>query len=88
MNEDDANVISIKRAKIAWQLKRNACLRKAVDVLKKDDKAKSENVFVDWLVEDTKHREIKIGSAVAFRQKIDDVSGSFLPPFAHLSVPA
>ena len=74
------------RAKSSLQFQRNASLRKAADALKKDDKVKNEIVSIEWLLEGSKVREVKVGSVVAFRQKVGDVTCSFLAPFAHVSV--
>ena len=66
------------------QLERSNCLRRASDLLKKDDKAKSDSVVIEWQLEGSKTREVKIGSVVAFRQEVGETCGKFLPPFANL----
>ena len=76
--------MTVTRAKTALQLERNNCLRRAADLLKKHDKAKNENVEIEWLLVGSKTREIKVGSVVAFRQEVGESCGKFLPPFANL----
>ena len=55
----------VTRAKTALQLERNNCLRRVADVLKKQDKSKADSVVIEWQLENTKSREVKIGSVVA-----------------------
>ena len=66
MAEDDSNKVSIKRAKIQWQLKRNASLKKASELLKKDPRAKDKEVTIEWQMEGTKNRAVKVGIDVVF----------------------
>ena len=47
MAEDDTNKVSVKRAKISWQLKRNACLKKAAELLKKDSRYSGKAVTIE-----------------------------------------
>ena len=81
MLEDDQNQVSVKRAKIAWQLKRNANLKQAVDRLKKDGKLQGKEPLIAWQLEGSKHRAVKIGDVVAFLQKPTDACGIFLAPY-------
>ena len=66
------------------QLERNNCLRRVADLLKKQDKSKADSVVIEWQLEESKSREVKIGSVVAFRQEVGETSGKFLKDFAHL----
>ena len=84
MPEDDSNNISIKRAKIQWQLKRNASLKKASEILKKDPRAKDKEVTIDWQMEGTKDRAVKVGADVVFLQNKADATGKFQKPFDSL----
>ena len=87
LKDASGSILKVSRAKSALQLKRNASLRKVADVLKKDDKAKNENVSVEWLVEGSKFREIEVDFVVAFREKPGEMCGSFVAPFSHLVLP-
>ena len=84
MPEDDSNNVSIKRAKIQWQLKRNASLKKASEILKKDPRAKDKEVTIEWQMEGTKDRAVKIGADVVFLQNKTDATGKFQKPFDSL----
>ena len=84
MSEDDKNQVSIKRAKIAWQLKRNASLKQAVDRLKKDGKLQGKEPVIACLIEGTKDRAVKIGDVVAFLQTPNDACGNFLAPYQNV----
>ena len=76
--------LSISRAKSALQLERNNCLRRVSDLLKKQDKAKSDAVEIAWQVEGSKTRQVKLGSVVAFVQEVDDSAGKFVGDFCSL----
>ena len=82
------NELKIDRAKTALQLSRNSVLRRAADVLKKDARCKNQDVQIEWLLKDSKDkaREIHVDGVPAFRQLIDDSSGSFLGSFSDLTV--
>ena len=81
MLEDDQNQVSVKRAKTAWQLKRNANLKQAVDRLKKDGKLQGKEPVMAWKLEGTKDRAVNVGDVVAFLQKPTDACGIFLAPY-------
>ena len=76
------------RAKSQTQLKRNSALRDACSKLKNDSQNKGKSVEIVWKKDDNKDksREILVGDQVTFRQNIDDVSGSFLPPLNYLMI--
>jgi len=80
--------LKIDRAKPAAQLARNSALRRAVDVLKKDARCTSQEVKIEWLLDDrsNKNREVRVGDKIAFVQTSSDVIGTFLPPFVGLTV--
>ena len=86
MQEDDSNKVSVKRAKISWQLKRNAALKKAAELLKKDVRAKGKDVAIEWQIEGTKDRAVKVGNEVVFLQTKADAAGSFQKSFANLAL--
>ena len=86
MAEDDSNYVSIKRAKISWQLKRNASLKKALDLVKKDSRARGKNVSIEWQIEGTKNRAVKIGTDIVFLQTKADAAGKFQKPFSDLAL--
>ena len=83
MSEDDKNNVSVKRVKTASQLKRNAYLKKALDLLKKDGHGKE--AAIAWQMEGTKDRAVKIGEVVAFLQTPSDSCGKFMAPFQHVA---
>ena len=80
--------LKIDRAKPAAQLARNSALRRAVDVLKKDVRCSSQEVKIEWFLDDrsNKTREIRVGNKIVFVQTSSDVIGTFLPPFVGLTV--
>ena len=80
--------MKIDRAKPAAQLARNSALRRAVDVLKKDVRCTSQEVKIEWLLDDrsNKNREVRVGDKIAFVQSSSDMIGTFLPPFVGLTV--
>ena len=77
MQEDDSNKVSVKRAKIFWQLKRNAALKKAAELLKKNVRAKGKDVAIQWQIECTKDRAVKAANEVVFLQTKADAAVSF-----------
>ena len=77
------------RAKTQSQLKRNTALRDAMAKLKADPRgAKNKKVEILWKKTDPKdkNREVVIDGICAFRQGVDDISGSFLSPFTDLTI--
>ena len=78
--------MSIYRARAAWQLKRNANLKKVCDVLKKDKRCHGKSVEISWQEEGSKDRLVKVGSDVAFRQTVADLAGKFSPSFLNIAV--
>ena len=67
--DDSASTIGIKRAKTVFQVKRNGFLKKAADVLKKDSRAQGKTVSIEWLVDGSKDRRIKLDGDVVLEQK-------------------
>ena len=83
--------VDVGRAKTALQLKRNASLKQACDVLKKDTRNKGQTVEIVWHLEEvngarSKDRGVKVGAAMAFVQKEKDMSGTFQTPFADVTL--
>ena len=76
--------LKVDRAKTAMQRQRNAALRKAEEMLKKNSTFKNKNIEIVWKKADPKDkaREVLVGGETAFRQTIDDVSGFCVPPFS------
>ena len=81
----DAGQLNVQRAKTSVQLKRNNCLTKAADALKKDDRTAGQSVGICWKVEGSKDRQVKVGDQVAFQQTPSDMTGRFLSPFDALT---
>ena len=81
--------ISIRRAKTAWQLKRNAALYRVEEVLKKDSAVKDQNLTVKIVMMDpgdSKDRWVEVSGRKVFIQKIGDMSGTLQAPFLHVSL--
>ena len=71
--------ITYNRAKTAIQLKRNACLMKACDLLKKDNRCKNKSVNIVWQKQDgTKDRAVEVDGIPIFNQSISDLTGAFV----------
>ena len=73
--------------KLPFQLKRNASLKQAADVLKKDARVKGQTVEIDWCVEEvngarSRDRGVKVAAVIAFVQTEKAMSGTFQKPFA------
>ena len=71
--------ITCNRAKTAIQLKRNACLMKACNLLKKDNRCKNKSVNIVWQKQDgTKDRAVEVDGIPIFNQSISDLTGAFV----------
>ena len=81
MHEGDANVISVQRAKTAFQLKRNASLKKALEILKKVSRSIGQTVEIDWQIPGSKTRVVNVGGVKAFEQLKDDAAGKFVSKY-------
>jgi len=91
MKDSGDNKISVARAKTASQLKRNASLKKACDLLKKDGRTNGLTVEIKWLIEfpdgtKSKDRAVTVGDEVAFLQLPSDLTGVFQKSFCNLTV--
>ena len=82
--EDNSNFVSIKRPKIAWQLKRNASLKKAVDLLKKDPCARGKDVSIECQIEGTNNRAVEIVNEIVFLQTRADAVDKLQKSFSDL----
>ena len=83
--------VDVGRAKTALQLKRNASLKQAADVLKKDARTKGQTVEIVWRLEEvngarSKDRGVKVGAVMAFVQAEKDITGTFQTPFADVTL--
>ena len=67
------------------QLKRNSCLTKAADLLKKDSRNKGKNVEICWKFEGTKDRQVVVDGKTVFQQTSSDLAGRFVTPFEALT---
>ena len=77
--------LKFDKVKPASQLKRNASLRQACDVLKKDSTNVGKQIEIAWQIEGSKDRGVKIANEMVFRQSTEDLVGKFVPAFQHLS---
>ena len=80
--------LQFSRAKTQTQLSRNAALRDAAEILKKDSRVGKLPVEIIWQKTDKKDRsrEVQVNSTVVFSQSKDDLSGQFLGKFADLQI--
>ena len=80
--------LEVDRAKPQMQLKRNAALRDAEKVLKKDSKNQNQKIEIVWRKADAKDkvREVTVNGKAAFTQSPDDMIGNFLVPFTDLKI--
>ena len=81
--DQDGNELTIDRAKSFLQIGRNHALREAPDNLKKNPLHNKKKVEIIWknANDRNKDREVQVDGITAFRQKIDDVKGSYVHPF-------
>ena len=77
--------LTVARAKTSMQLKRNGCLTKAADLLKKDSRNKNKTVEICWKMDDAKSRQVQVDGQIAFQQLASDLVGRFMAPFEALS---
>ena len=59
------------------QRKRNEALHRAPDMLKKDVRCQGQSVTIEWQIEDSKDRVVKLGGIPIFLQISSDLSGKF-----------
>ena len=55
-------------------------------LLKKDVRAKGKDVAIEWQIEGTKDRAVKVANEVVFLQTKADAAGSFQKSFANLAL--
>ena len=84
--DSDGSTLKFDRAKSAMQLKRNSCLKRALEMIKKDPKSRGLNAEILWKMEGCKDRGVKIGDQIAFQQALDDVAGHFTTDYGHLKL--
>ena len=70
LNDSTGKKVDVGRAKTALQLKRNASLKQASDVLKKDSRCKGQTVEIAWRVDGvdgarSKDRGVKVGHSLS-----------------------
>ena len=80
-----SGVLKVARAKTSTQLKRNSCLTRAADILKKDGRNNGKTVEICWKVDGSKDRQVQVAGQVAFSQTSSDLAGRFLAPFEALT---
>ena len=85
MSEDDSNDISSRRAKTAWQLKRNSNLKKAADAIKNHSSLRGQSVKIEWKFDDEKRRFVKAGEKEFFIQSECEVAGKIAALFDDLT---
>ena len=85
LRSSGGNELKFDRAKTTFQLQRNAALRNAMANLKSNPQHAGKTIEIVWQNADRKikDREVRVGDVPAFRQTINDITGVFVPPFAH-----
>ena len=78
--------IEFKFAKSKKQLRRDASIHRAAEMIKKESKSSSTDVKIEWKTSVKGRRCIKIGSQEVFVQEPGDMTGSFFHGFAHLQL--
>ena len=91
LTDSTGKKVDVGRAKTALQLKRNASLKQASDVLKKDARAKGQTIEIVWRLEEvngarSKVRGVKVGTVMACLQSENDMCGTFQAPFADVTL--
>ena len=88
IKDSEQGELQFSRAKTQTQLSRNAALRDAAEILKKDSRVGKLPVEIIWQKTDKKDRsrEVQVNSMVVFSQSKDDLSGQFLGKFADLQL--
>jgi len=85
--QEESSKLKIAYAKSKRQLQRNWSINQAKRLLDKEDGAKGKQVTIEWKVGNDKSlRRVKVGEDIAFQQYSDDLSGSFMSAFSHLSL--
>ena len=82
----DFGEIKVNRAKTAMQLKRNGALQRACDLIKKDRRAQGKSVTIEWKIENSKDRGVKMDGQTIFLQKVTELTGQFLAPFQDVTL--
>ena len=85
IEESSGSKLSCKRAKTAFQLKRNSSLFKASDALKKDNRCKNKSIQINWKMDGSKDRSVQVDGNIVFRQSPNDIAGKFAAPFEQMS---
>ena len=84
MKSDENGQLEVQWAKTASQLKRNAALARACDLVKKDARANGKVVEIAWKKTGTKDRAVEMAGAQVFLQTSADLVGTFCSPFQDL----
>ena len=71
-------------AKTKKQLSRNYCVKKAVELLKRDQRTSGKEVAEEWKHAEKGKRTVSVAGQICFLQNASDTCGRFLPPFDNL----
>ena len=83
---EGSNTIRFGYAKTKKQLFRNFAVNKALEIIKKDSKAKNKTCEIEWKHADKGKRTVTINGHDAFCQGKSDTCGQFLASFEHLRI--
>ena len=64
----------------------NDSLKKALDPVKRDPRARGKDVSIEWQIERTENRVFKIGNDIMFPQRKADAAGKFQKLFVDFAV--
>jgi len=87
--KDGQATVKVDRAKTSLQMKRNAALRRALDLIKKESVVRESSAVapeIEWKTEGNKNRSVKFAGRSVFLQKPGDQTGHFIAPFLHLNL--
>jgi len=78
--------LKFDRGKTSLQLKRNASLKKARELVLEDEKGKGRDVKIEWQYVGSIDRAVVLGDEQVFLQKKEDMCGTFVAGFSHLTI--
>ena len=84
--KDGSQAIEFKFAKSKKQLRRDASIHRAAEMIKKESKSSITDEKIEWKTSVKGRRCIKIGTQEVFIQEPGDMTGSFFHACAHLQL--
>ena len=83
----NGTIIAVKPARSKLNGKRNFSIRKAEELIKDHNRAKDQEVKIEWKTAMAGVRHVTVNGDIAFNQGKNDVGGTFSGPFADLALP-